>query len=228
MYAQRLTIPLVGLAAMLAVCVALPGVTWARNGSLEKNPDQSVDEIPGEIVFLNDTLHAFPGLGRTGPCDVPFPGADRFVEVLNGGAYCDQKTGLVWERSPAGGFFGWAKAVNHCATLQVAGWKGWSLPMREQLASLLDINSVLCLGGGLCLPDNHPFQNLQSAGYWSTSTTAGFPTFAWMVNFSFGSALVKNLDANGLAWCVRDGRISDGQDLAAIGVAKVSLSNWSW
>jgi hypothetical protein len=220
MYVQRLTIPLVGLAAILAVCVAFPGVSWAGNGSLEQNPDQSVDEIPGQMVFLNDTHHAFRRLGSTGPCDVSFPGADRFVEVLNGGAYCDQKTGLVWERSPAGASFGWAKAVNHCATLQVAGWKGWSLPMREQLASLLDINSVLCLGGGLCLLDGHPFQNVQSGGYWSASTTAGFPTFAWMVNFSFGSALVMNLDANGLAWCVRDGQSSAGPDLAAIGVAQ--------
>ena len=216
MSAEGSIIPRVGIAAILAVCVALPGVTWATSGSPENNPGQVVEEIPGPIDISNHTIHTFSMLGRTRPCDVPFPGADRFVEVLNGGAYCDQKTGLVWERSPAGGFFGWAKAVNHCATLQVAGWKGWSLPMREQLASLLDINSVLCLGGGLCLPDGHPFQNVQSGGYWSASTTAGSPTFAWLVNFSFGSALVKNLDANGLAWCVRDGQSSDGQDLAAI------------
>jgi hypothetical protein len=222
MYAQRLIIPRVGVAAVLAVCVVLPGVTWAKNGPLVKNPGQFFDEIPGQSGILNDTIHAFPRRGRTRPCDVPsmggkpFSGADRFVGVLNGGAYCDQKTGVVWERTPAGGFFDWAKAVNHCATLQVGGWKGWSLPMREQLASLLDINSVLCLGGGLCLPDGHPFQNVQSAGYWSASTTTGSPTFAWLVNFFFGSALVMNLDANSLAWCVRDGQDSDGQDLAAI------------
>ncbi|MDR4492833.1 MAG: DUF1566 domain-containing protein [Nitrospirales bacterium] len=90
----------------------------------------------------------------------------------------------MWERFPAGNFFDWAAAVNHCATLQVGGWKGWALPMREQLASLLDINSILCRGGGLCLPDAHPFQNVQSAGYWSASTTLGTPTFAWMMNFS--------------------------------------------
>jgi len=218
MTAERLIIPRVGVAAVLAVCVcvALPGVTWATTGSPETNPAQLVEENPGSIGISNDTIHVFPMLGRTVPCDVPFPSADRFVAVLNGGAYCDQKTGLVWERFPAGGSFGWAKAVNHCATLQVGGWKGWSLPMREQLASLLDINSVLCRGGGLCLPDGHPFQNVQSAGYWSASTTVGTPTFAWMVNFFFGSSLVMNLQANGLAWCVRDGQSSDGADLAAI------------
>ena len=215
---RRSTISHVGLAAVLAVCLclALPGVMWATSGSPANNPGQPVDKIPGPIGISVATIHAYPMLGRTAPCDVPFSSADRFVSVLNGGAYCDQKTGFVWERSPARGSFGWAKAVNHCATLQVGGWKGWSLPMREQLASLLDINSVLCRGGGLCLPDGHPFQNVQSAGYWSASTTTGSPTFAWMVNFFFGSALVMPLNANALAWCVRDGQSADGPDLAAI------------
>lgn len=75
--------------------------------------------------------------------------------------------------------------------------------MREQLASLVDTNSVLCIGGGLCLPDGHPFQNVQSASYWSATTTAGSPTFAWVVNFFFGGVLVMNLDGKGHAWCVR-------------------------
>jgi len=88
--------------------------------------------------------------------------------------------------------------------------------MREQLASLVDTNSGLCTGGGLCLPDGHPFQNVQSANYWSASTTAGSPTFAWLVNFFFGSVLVIKLDGNGLAWCARSGQSYDGQDLAAI------------
>lgn len=222
MYAQRSSIPGVWVAAVLAVCVALPGVTWAKNGPEDKNQGQLADGIPGHTDIMNDRMYTFSEYVRTRPCDglavggKQLSGADRFVTALNGGAYCDQRTGLVWERSPAGGIFDWAGAISHCATLQLGGWKGWSLPMREQLASLVDINSVLCIGGGLCLPDGHPFQNVKSAGYWSASTTAGSPTFAWLVNFFFGSALVMNLDANGLAWCVRGDQSSNGQDLAAI------------
>ena len=218
MSARRSILSRVGVAAVLAlcICVALPGATWATNESPENTSGQLVGEFPGPIGISNDTIPASPMLGRTVACDEPFPGDDRFVGVLNGGAYCDQKTGLVWERSPAGGFFEWSKAVNHCATLQVGSWKGWSLPRREQLASLLDINSVLCRGGGLCLPDGHPFQNVQSAGYWSASITTGSPTFAWIVNFFFGSALVMHLDSNALAWCVRDSQSADGPDLAAL------------
>ena len=133
------------------------------------------------------------------------PSDTRFTVLgeFNNEALRDNNTGLVWEVSPMGGFFDWAQAISHCTTRMVGGRKGWSLPMREQLASLVDTNSVLCLGGGLCLPDGHPFQNVQSASYWSATTTAGSATFAWGVNFLFGGVLVMNLDGKGYAWCVR-------------------------
>ncbi len=220
MSAQLSTITRVGVAAVLALCVALPGATCAKNVPPEKNPVRSFNEILSPIANVDATIRA--GFGATGPCEVPpvggkkFYGAGRFVGVLYGVAYCDQETGLVWEVSPAAGFFNWAGAISHCATRQVGGRKGWSLPMREQLASLVDTNSVLCIGGGLCLPDSHPFQNVQSADYWSGSTTAGSPTFAWIVNFFIGGALVIDLEGNGHAWCVRDSPSYDGQGLAAI------------
>jgi hypothetical protein len=133
------------------------------------------------------------------------PSDTRFTVLteFNNEAVRDNNTRLVWEVSPTGGYFDWARAISHCTTRVVGGRKGWSLPMREQLASLVDTNSVLCIGGGLCLPDGHPFQNVQSASYWSATTTAGSPTFAWVVNFFFGGVLVMNLDGKGHAWCVR-------------------------
>jgi hypothetical protein len=51
---------------------------------------------------------------------------------------------------------------------------------------------------------------VQSASYWSAATTAGSPTFAWVVNFFFGGVLVMNLDGKGHAWCVRGGQSFDG------------------
>jgi len=137
--------------------------------------------------------------------DKNLPSDTRFTVLteFNNEAVRDNNTGLVGESSPRGGFFDWSRAINHCATREVEGPKGWALPMREHLASLVDTNSVLCRGRGLCLPDGHPFQNVQSASYWSESTTAGSPTFAWLVNFFFGSLLVMKLDDNGHTWCVR-------------------------
>lgn len=222
MCAQRSTMLRVGVAAFLAVCVVLPGVHWAKAGLPEDRPNRPFNEILAPIPIANAQIQIFPRLSRTEPCEVPpvwrkkFPGPDRFVAVLNGAAYCDQETGLVWETSPAGGSFDWTGAINHCATREVGARKGWSLPLREQLASLVDTNSGLCTGGGLCVPDGHPFQNVQSASYWSASTTAGAPTFAWLVNFFFGSVLVSHLDGNGLAWCTRVSESYGWQSLAAL------------
>jgi len=136
--------------------------------------------------------------------DTNFSSDSRFTILteLNNEAVRDNNTGLVWELSPTGGYFDWDQAISHCTTRMVGGRKGWSLPIREQLASLVDTNSVLCIGGGLCLPDGHPFQKVQSASYWSATTTAGSPTFAWVVNFFFGGVLVRNLGGTGHAWCV--------------------------
>jgi len=157
------------------------------------------------LLGLSATALAAEAEINPGHWDQNLPSDARFTVLteFNNEAVRDNNTGLVWEVSPRGGVFDWARAISHCATREVGGRKGWSLPMREHLASLVDTNSVLCRGGGLCLPDGHPFQNVQSANYWSASTTAGSPTFAWLVNFFFGSVLVMKLDDNGHAWCVR-------------------------
>lgn len=154
-------------------------------------------ELSGQALAVGKEIN--PGrLEKNLPSDMRFTA----LTELNNEAVRDNNTGLVWEVSPTRGSFDWGRAISHCTTRMVGGRKGWSLPMREQLASLVDTNSVLCLGGGLCLPDGHPFQNVQSANYWSASTIAGSPTFAWVVNFFFGGALVMNLDDYGHAWCV--------------------------
>ncbi|MDT3776363.1 DUF1566 domain-containing protein [Nitrospira sp. MA-1] len=222
MFAQRLTLAGMGAAATLVVCLALPGVILAHNGPPENKPGQPIHDILPHIEIPNNKIYASTEPDAMGQCGgskmrgQKFAGANRFVPVLYGVAFCDRETGLVWETSPSMKAFNWAGAISHCTTREVGGRKGWALPMREQLASLLDINSVLCLGGGLCLPDVHPFQNVQSANYWSASTTGGTPTFAWLVNYFLGGVFVIKLEGKGLAWCVRDGQSSDGQGLAAI------------
>jgi uncharacterized protein DUF1566 len=89
--------------------------------------------------------------------------------------------------------------------------KGWALPMREQLATLVDTQSALCAGGGPCLPDGHPFSNVQSAGSWSATTLATSPTAAWVVFFSNGLVNIRSKDLDSdRAWCVRGDQSFDG------------------
>jgi len=221
------TLRRVSVAAVLAVCVAVPGVAWAKNGPPNSNPGQPFAEILAQIGILNDKIDALAGPGATGPCDIPpvwgkkIAGPDRFVSVLDGGAYCDRETGLVWEAAP-GDTDGdmdvdiddrvtWAEAIAHCARLEVDGRKGWSLPMVEQLASLVDTSNT-----DPTLPTGHPFRGVPSATfapYWSATTTAEFPPAAWWVNFFDGNVFPdgpKNDSLDFLPWCVRSGQNFDG------------------
>ena len=147
-------------------------------------------------------------------------GADRFEAVLDGAAYCDKETGLVWE-ARAGDTDGdmdvdnddrvsWTEAISHCSRQEVDDRKGWALPLREQLATLVDTQSALCTGGGSCLPDDHPFSDVQSGFYWSATTVAGNPAFAWGVDFNDGSVFSFNKGVDPYAWCVRGDQSFDG------------------
>ena len=88
---------------------------------------------------------------------------------------------------------------------EVGGRKGWSVPMREQQASLVDDDN-----SSPALPTDHPFLNVQSTNYWSATTNAPFPTFVWFVNFGAGGVFNANKGLNRLAWCVRGGQSFDG------------------
>jgi hypothetical protein len=94
----------------------------------------------------------------------------------------------------------------------VDGRKGWQLPMREQLASLVDKTGTGVDGNGdpVKLPDDHPFSDVQSGFYWSATTVAGNPAFAWGVDFNDGSVFSFNKGVDPHAWCVRGDQSFDG------------------
>jgi hypothetical protein len=212
------------LGATAALLVGLSGPAVAQ-GPPGNNPGQPFEEILAAIGILNDKIDALPGPGATGPCDIPpvwgkkIAGADRFVAVLDGSAYCDQETGLVWEGAPDiiggpnnNGTRNWVRAIGHCANLEVDGRKGWQLPLREQLASLVDTTGTGVDGNGnpVKLPDGHPFQDVQSAPYWAASVSVDFPLAAWLVGFSSGFVTSINKGNSQRAWCVRGAQSFDG------------------
>jgi hypothetical protein len=142
--------------------------------------------------------------------------AERFTVLadFDNKAVRDNETGLVWEKSPTT-TSNWFDAITHCAQLEVDDRKGWALPMREQLASLVDTTSQSCTNDNVCLPDGHPFLNVQAGVYWSatTSTRNGdvfSPALAWVVLFSNGDVFNNGKGGNAHAWCVRGGQSFDG------------------
>ncbi|MBF8276690.1 MAG: uncharacterized protein HW390_1763 [Candidatus Brocadiaceae bacterium] len=128
--------------------------------------------------------------------------SERFQLVLDNAAVLDKETGLVWEKSPDTTARNWAGAISYAYMKTVGGRKGWRLPTVEELASLVDPTQ-----SNPSLPSGHPFTNVRSDYYWSSTTLAFSTSNAWGVDFSDGG--VDGLDKSNdgyYVWCVRGGQ----------------------
>jgi hypothetical protein len=123
----------------------------------------------------------------------------RFTD--NGdGTVTDNLTRLIWlKNTSCPGGTNWSDALTFANSLY-DGWTGdpgggdcglsdgssvgeWRLPNRKELLSLIDL--------GRCnpaLPSGYPFTGVQSYYYWSSTTNAGYPGFAWYVDLYDGYA----------------------------------------
>ena len=130
--------------------------------------------------------------------------SSRFTCVMGNAAVRDNETGLVWEQSPLTTSHDWTSARFQCTSRTTGDRKGWRLPSVHELASLVDpANS------NPALPTGHPFSNVQSAIYWSATTDAGDPTFAWDVFFDGGGVGDGNKTLTDHVWCVRGAMNAD-------------------
>jgi hypothetical protein len=134
--------------------------------------------------------------------DKALPAVPRFVLLasFNNDVVRDNNTGLVWEKSPQTPTATWNGARFMCINKNVGGQKGWRLPSISELASLIDPS----VGPpGPTLLSGHPFQHIQSAGYWSATTSAEDASDAWFVYFGRGFVDHDSKTHTGHAWCVR-------------------------
>ena len=77
----------------------------------------------------------------------------------------------------------------------------WRLPNVRELHSLIDFSQY-----GPALPSGHPFTGVQSYYYWSSTTSAAFPSRGWGVGLTYGDV---NFDLKGhvlYVWPVRGGQ----------------------
>lgn len=130
--------------------------------------------------------------------------SERFELVLDDAAVLDKETGLVWEQSPDTTTRGWTSACNYCYGREVGNRKGWRLPTIEELASLVDNDN-----SNPALPTGHPFDNVQSADYWSSTTLALDTSYAWSVDFGNGGVYAYDKSDSYYVWCVRGGHGHD-------------------
>ncbi len=197
----------------LMLFIGTAGVTSA--GSLEPpvtafdgngNPRSTGSQFPSWDKKL-DSTNGDTTPGRVG-CD-----SDRFSCIWGDTAVRDNETGAVWDRSPFNTNplpSSWRDHISHCANREVGGRKGWQLPMREQLASLLDT------GNNPALPTGHPFINIITSGadsslLWTATADEEIPNAGWLVHIRNGAVLpVSSINESPRPWCVRGSQHFDG------------------
>jgi hypothetical protein len=112
--------------------------------------------------------------------------SSRFKCVMGGEAVLDKQTGLTWAKNAdlAGGTKPWQEAVKFCQNLEIGNQKGWRLPTKEELITILDTSQ-----SHPALPDGHPFKNVASVpptGYWTGTTYEGNSNNAYLISLSVG------------------------------------------
>lgn len=93
----------------------------------------------------------------------------------------DTVTGLVWQQGDSqndSGGRSWEDALDYCECLNLAERSDWRLPNVRELESLTDVDRYD--------PAIDPLFDCRSSGYWSSSTGAYYPDFAWVVYFDDG------------------------------------------
>lgn len=158
----------------------------------------------GDPTVLGKSAEVVELSGVPSSWDKALPSTQRFVllAAFNNDAVRDNNTGLVWEKSPQTPTATWNGARFTCINKNVGSQKGWRLPSIPELASLIDPSIT---SPGPTLLSGHPFKNIQSAGYWSATTSAEDVSEAWFVYFGRGFVDHDSKTHTGHTWCVRGG-----------------------
>ncbi len=148
--------------------------------------------------------HEIPcrGSGQDGElqCGDPWP-EPRFA--LKNGLVEDRLTGLCWFRDANPGIFPvtWSEALTAIAELnrrQLLGFADWRLPNRNELRSLMSYQTRKP-----ALPAGHPFENVFLGWYWTATSAAIDPAYAWYIHLEGARMFYGRKDQYYLYWPVR-------------------------
>ena len=95
------------------------------------------------------------------------------------GTVLDTETGLIWQQGDSGRM-PWLEAVRYCNQLDLADSRGWRLPFKDELRSLVET-----IGSGDYLETKY-FPEAQPEVYWSLSREEQQPDQVWGVSFADG------------------------------------------
>lgn len=194
----------------IALLVELPNILYAGLpvAPVPKTGQTSCYDNEGVVISCD-------GTGQDGDYQsgVPLPNP-RFTD-RNNGTVTDNLTGLIWLKDTnCFNVQTWAGAIQNANTLAdgVCGLSDrstpgqWRLPTVKELESLIDLQSA-----NPVLPSGHPFDNVQSAEYWASTSDVSkvqFEFSAWYINMSAGNVDYNDKGSFYYVWPVRTGNVS--------------------
>ncbi len=96
----------------------------------------------------------------------------------NNGTVIDKGSGLIWQQE-ASGRMPWLEAVRFCNQLDLAGMRGWRLPFKDELRTLIS-------PGNDSYIESKAFPGTEAEVYWSLSREEQQPDQVWGVSFADG------------------------------------------
>ncbi len=127
----------------------------------------------------------------------------------------DNLTGLMWTKDAnlPGGSRTWQQALDYVVSMNTGagtyGYTDWRLPNRKELFSLVDRAMY-----NPSLPSGHPFTNVQSSTYWSSTSYASGTSSAWIVYMYVGGVYASGKGNGNYVWPVRSGQVDNLVNLA--------------
>ena len=192
---------------MLKKFLVLIGLFWLAAPGLALALTAPLWET-GQTACYNSTGGGIPcaGTGQDGEirAGLAFP-KPRFI--ASGECVTDNLFGLMWARNAnlPNGTRTWQGALDYVASLNsgpgLCGHHDWRLPNRKELRSLIDHSQY-----APALTIGHPFVNVQSDYYWSSSSKASGTYNAWIVNMWYGYVYDYDKDNTNYVWPVRSGQ----------------------
>jgi uncharacterized protein DUF1566 len=189
---------------MIAVIAVGMGV-WVQPAAAEK----------ARVEVTGQTTSYAKGDDGDIQAGVQFP-KKRFRDKGDG-TVVDKLTGLIWLKDTnCFGQLSWPDALQAANTLAArrchlndgSRAADWRLPNIKELQSLADFGQLFP-----ALPPGHPFLNVQSDAYWSSTTDALSPVLAWILYMPAGGAVAVGKENFHSVWPVRCGQCQvPGQD----------------
>lgn len=115
----------------------------------------------------------------------------------------DRLTGLMWTRNANLAEFPltWQESLDYISGMnreKAFGYLDWRLPNRRELRSLMSHQTRKP-----ALPDGHPFRNVFSGWYWTSTTSAINTAYAWYVHMEGARMFYGKKEQFFLLWPVR-------------------------